>query len=486
MKLSPITQESLIKVTNTLYEIPQTHDPRMRVPAHIYATEKLLSGIVHDKSLEQIAHVTTLPGIQKYALAMPDIHQGYGFPIGGVAATAIHAGGVISPGGIGYDINCGMRLMALDISAQDIKKYIQALGAEIFETVPSGVGRGGLINLSTHELNKVLENGAHEMIDRGIGEAQDLEFCEENGRMRTADPDAVSDRAKQRGHDQLGTLGSGNHFLEIQKIEKIFDAHAAEIFGLHQDMVVVMIHCGSRGLGHQVCTDYVRTIIPKLPEWHIELPDLELACAPFFSVEGQAYFSAMSAAANFAWANRHVIGDRVRAACKKIISPSIAVTTMYDLSHNIGKREVHTINGTDQELLVHRKGATRAFGAGRAEVPTAYRSVGHPVLIPGTMGTSSYILHGTQKGMIDAFGSSCHGAGRSLSRMAAKRTMRGETIRKQLEDRGISVFSTSDPGLAEEAPLAYKDVDEVVHVMTQSGLANMVAQVTPIAVIKGD
>lgn len=478
-------KNNLIKVHNNLFEIPTTYRSDMRVPAHIFVNETMLDDILQDKSLEQITNVATLPAIVKHALAMPDIHQGYGFPIGGVAAFAIHQGGIISPGGIGYDINCGVRLLAANMTHEEIKPFLENLATALYHAVPSGVGRSGKIKLSFHELNKVLTHGAQRMLEMGYGNEEDLEHCEESGSMASADADLVSDKAKDRGHDQLGTLGSGNHFLEIQKIAEIYDEKVATAFGLQKDMVTVMIHCGSRGLGHQTCTDYVRMMVPKLKDWGIVLPDLELACAPFNSPEGSRYFSAMAASANFAWANRHTIASKVRDCFTQVIGSSVKVKTIYDVSHNIGKRETHTVNGKSTELIVHRKGATRAFPASHPDVPAAYRGVGHPVFVPGTMGTSSYIAVGTEKGMLESFGSCCHGAGRKMSRHQAKKSVQGSTLREELEAMGIVVKCESDRGLAEEAPMAYKDVDDVISVVQQAHLANKVARLVPIAVIKG-
>ncbi|MGC2310993.1 MAG: RtcB family protein [Candidatus Babeliaceae bacterium] len=485
MEDQKISAEQLIKIHNSLYEIPRIFRADMRVPARIFINERMVSEVTRDRSLWQIVNVATLPGIQKAAFAMPDIHEGYGFPIGGVAGMALNESGVISPGGIGYDINCGVRLLGLTLTAQEIEPYLEDLATALFHAVPSGVGRGGKIKLSEGDLKKVLQHGAQRMVELGFGNESDLEHCEEQGFLKQADADLVSDKAKIRGHDQLGTLGSGNHFLEIQRVADIYDEKIAHVFGLKQDMVTVMIHCGSRGLGHQTCTDYVRLMIPKLLNWGIELPDAELACAPFHSQEGQDYFAAMCASANFAWANRHMIGHQVRQVCQKIMGPSIHVNTIYDVSHNIGKQEKHAVNGTTKELLVHRKGATRAFPAGRPEVPAAYQQVGHPVLIPGTMGTASYVLVGTQRSMEEAFGSCCHGAGRRMSRIQAKKTVRGSTLREQLEAQGIIIRCDSDPGLAEQAPIAYKDINNVVEVVEQAGLAKKVARVVPLAVIKG-
>lgn len=482
---SAIKPTDLIKIDENCYEIPKTYRSDMRVPARIFVNEHLLKELFTDRSLEQIVNVATLPGIVQYALAMPDIHEGYGFPIGGVAATAIHNGGVISPGGIGYDINCGVRLLAATMSDQEIRPFLEDLATEIFHAVPSGVGRGGNLKLSIKDLDKILQHGVDYMLERGFGSPADKEFCEEQGVMPGADPSLVSDHAKQRGHDQLGTLGSGNHFLEIQKVEKIFDPMVAKVFGLAEGRVTIMIHCGSRGLGHQVCTDYVRSFMPLLQKWNIELPDRELVCAPFTSPEGQDYYKAMQAAANFAWANRHLIGHNTAQAWHKIFGNRSSLRTLYDVSHNIGKQESHIVNDKEMLLLVHRKGATRAFGPARPEVPTLYRHVGQPVIIPGTMGTASYVLVGTAAAMDISFGTSCHGAGRRMSRMQAKKTVRGSTLRELLEKQGIIIRCESDPGLAEEAPEAYKDVEEVVNVVHNANIAKKVARLTPLAVIKG-
>lgn len=481
----PIKKEDLIKIDENCYEIPKSYRSDMRVPARIFVNENLLEEIFKDRSLQQIVNVATLPGIVNFAIAMPDIHEGYGFPIGGVAATSIHNGGVISPGGIGYDINCGVRLLAANINDQELRPFLNELATEIFKAVPSGVGRGGTLTLTSKELDKVLLGGVDYMLERGFGTQADKEFCEEKGRMDGADATLVSDRAKSRGRDQIGTLGSGNHFLEIQKVDKIFDPIAAQVFGLSEGMVTVMIHCGSRGLGHQVCTDYVREFMPNLKKWNIDLPDKELVCAPFTSKEGQEYYKAMQAAANFAWANRHMIGHCTRQAWHKIFGDRVSIRTVYDVSHNIGKQELHKVNGKDVLVLVHRKGATRAFGPERLEIPAMYRHIGQPVIIPGTMGTASYVLVGTSAGMDVAFGSSCHGAGRRMSRMQAKRTIRGSTLRESLEQQGIMVRCESDSGLAEEAPTAYKDVEEVVNVVDHAKIAKKVARLTPLAVIKG-
>jgi tRNA-splicing ligase RtcB len=484
--MARITAADLIRLHESLVEIPASYNPAMRVPARVFVNDALLKDVLEDTSLEQIVNVTTLPGIQRAAYAMPDIHQGYGFPIGGVAATDIHDNGIISPGGIGYDINCGVRVLTVDISADELGKKIGELATALNDTIPSGLGRGGSYKLTMDELTQVLTHGAHYWVERGIGNEEDVHHCEEQGKLHTADPSVISKQAKKRGHDQLGTLGSGNHFVEVQKITKLYNKEAAKAFGLREGMVTIMIHCGSRGLGHQTCTDYVQLMVQNLNNWNIVLPDRELACAPFFSPEGQNYFGAMNAAANFAWANRHMIGHLARKACKDVLGRSVAVRTLYDVSHNIGKRERYTVDGISKELLVHRKGATRAFPAHHPELPPVYSATGHPVFVPGTMGTASYILVGTEAGMEQAFGSCCHGAGRKMSRSKARSLIRGSALRGQLEKQGIVVRCRSNQDLVEEAPLAYKEVDEVVQVVEQAGIARLVARVEPIAVIKGN
>ncbi|BDC34915.1 RNA-splicing ligase RtcB [Candidatus Dependentiae bacterium Noda2021] len=376
-------------------------------------------------------------------------------------------------------------MLVSNISAEEVKRKIEALADELYQAVPSGVGRGGNILLSSHEMDNVLLNGAQQMVASGYGTDDDLEFCEEEGRMPGAAPELISPQAKRRGQDQLGTLGSGNHFLEVQEVEDVYDETAARVMGLSKGGVVVMIHCGSRGLGHQTCTDHVKNMMAVLPQWNYQLPDRELVCAPFDSAEGQAYYRAMSAAANFAWANRHMIAHAVRTAWQKVFGVSATIKTVYDISHNIGKRERHTVDGKELDLLLHRKGATRAFGPGRLEIPAKYRQIGQPVLIPGTMGTSSYVLVGTKESMNQTFGSTCHGAGRRLSRMAAKREVQGHELKKELAHAGITIRCDSLRGLTEEAPLAYKDVDSVVNVIHDAHIARKVVRVKPMVVVKG-
>ncbi len=480
-----VTRADLIKINEYMYEIPDSFRTDMRVPARVFTHESMLEDILQDRSLDQLVNVATLPGICNYAFAMPDIHQGYGFPIGGVAAMAIHEGGVISPGGIGYDINCGVRLLVAHTPYQQLLPQLEKLATALYEAVPSGVGRSGHLVLTSHELDIVLANGAHDMLRRGLGVEHDLMMCEEQGRMTHANPELVSKQAKQRGNDQLGTLGSGNHFLEIQRVTELYDEHAASLLGLSLDAITIMIHCGSRGLGHQVCTDYVRTFMSKRAEWDIQLPDKELICAPYMTQEAQNYCAAMAAAANFAWANRQVIGHQVRQTWQHVFGNSADLTTVYDVSHNLGKQENHIIQGKHVDTIVHRKGATRAFGPHTPQTPIAYQEIGQPVLIPGTMGTASYVLIGTTMSMDIAFGSSCHGAGRRMSRTQAKKEVLGAQLRKDLAQRGIIIRCDSNVGLAEEAPRAYKDVHDVVDVVHHAGLARKVARLEPLAVIKG-
>jgi len=465
------------------YEIEKTYRSDMRVPARIFINQKMLEKTEDELSLWQLINVATLPGIQRAAFAMPDIHQGYGFPIGGVAATAIHEGGIISPGGIGYDINCGVRLLATNLKKQDIEQHKKELANELFQAVPSGVGVSGNIQLSLKDINALLSGGSRYAISLGFGDARDVTLCESEGQMDNADSDLISEHAKKRALDQLGTLGSGNHFLEVQSVDAIFDEQVAHIFSLEPDMVTIMIHCGSRGLGHQTCTDHVKIMNKTYDPKKLSLPDRELIYAPFLSPEGQNYFNAMAAAANFAFANRHTIGHQVRMVFQKIFGASAMVQTVYDISHNIGKRETHRIDGVEKELLLHRKGATRAFAKNHPQNPEKYRSTGHPVLIPGTMGTASYVLVGSEEN--SAFYSSCHGAGRTLSRMSAKRSFRGSDIKQELEKQGIVIRSGSHIGIAEEAPLAYKDIEEVIQIVSGAHLARPVARLVPLVVIKG-
>jgi tRNA-splicing ligase RtcB (3'-phosphate/5'-hydroxy nucleic acid ligase) len=465
----------LRQISEVLWEIPVAARAGMRVPARVFADRELVETIERDASLEQLENVASLPGIVGAALAMPDVHQGYGFPVGGVAATEL-PDGVVSPGGVGYDINCGVRLLALPLLEPELGARREALVHEISRAVPAGAGktkRG-----AGPRLDDVLRQGP-----QSFARAEDIERTESRGRLPGADPDAVSDRARERGTGQLGTMGSGNHFVELQQVERVFDEPAAESYGLRTSQVTVLIHSGSRGLGHQVCTDYVKRMDGAMRRYGIELPDRQLACAPASSPEGRAYLGAMAAAGNFAWANRQAIADLVRGAIARVLGQQSADATrqVYDVAHNVAKVERYD----GHELLVHRKGATRAFPAGSTEIPDAYRNVGQPVFIPGSMGTSSFVLAGEPGSMELAFGSTCHGAGRRLSRTAARKQIQGAELRRQLEQQGIVVRSPSNKGLAEEAPFAYKDVDRVVEIVERAALSRRVAQLRPLGVIKG-
>jgi tRNA-splicing ligase RtcB len=471
----------LKKINANTWEIPK--HANMKVPAVVYASEKLLSGVRGDKTLFQAKNVACLPGIQRRAYVMPDAHQGYGFPIGGVAAFDMQEG-IISPGGVGYDINCGVRLLKTDFTEKDVLEKRRLLLSEICREVPAGVGRGGTTKLSRKVLEEVCAKGAEWAVENGFGRRDDLLKTEENGRMREADPSHLSPRALERGVPQLGTLGAGNHFLEIQKVSEIFDSDVASVFGIRSPgQIMVMIHCGSRGLGHQVASDYIKLMENKFGVKG--LPDRELIHAPIRSDMGKRYYGSMSAAVNFAFANRQMIAHWVRSVFQKVMGSSEGMDQVYDVCHNVAKFERHFVEGRVKEVCIHRKGATRSFGPGREEIPEVYRTVGQPVLIPGSMGTSSYILVGTKLAEERSFGSTAHGAGRVMSRHEAKRRFRGEEIKRELEERGIELRSTSWKGVAEEASQAYKDVDEVVRVSHETGLGKLVAKVVPVGVMKG-
>ncbi len=479
-----IDKSLLRKLDDYRWLVPRSAKPGMRTDALIYADEHLLEQIVRDLSIEQAMNVAFLPGIVGRSLAMPDIHQGYGFPIGGVAATDWRSG-VVSPGGVGFDINCGVRLLASSLEKDEVTPRLRELVNQLFRDVPSGTGSEGTVPCSFPDLDRVLGEGATWVVERGYGEAADAEFCEESGQMDGADPSKVSDHAKKRGRTQLGTLGSGNHFLEVQFVQKILDPEAAERFGLRENQVVVLIHCGSRGLGHQVCTDFLKVMNEAMRRYDISLPDRQLACVPIQSPEGKDYLAAMAASANFAWANRQAITHFVRGGFRRIFGEGAALRVVYDIAHNIAKRERHKTNGSDKEVLVHRKGATRSFPAGSPFIPTAYRDTGQPVLIPGSMGTASYVLVGTERAMEETFGTVCHGAGRALSRTAAKKGRDARVETKKLEEQGIILRSETRDGILEEVPEAYKDIDAVVNVVHAAGLARKVARLRPIGVIKG-
>jgi len=449
-------KSALRKLAPYLYEIPKEYRRDMRVPARFYGNEGIAEHALQDRSLDQLVNTATLPGIVEYALAMPDIHQGYGFPIGGVVATR-YPEGVISPGGVGFDINCGVRLLASSIHKDEIKPYLADLASALYHYVPSGVGVRGFLKLSKKELDHVLDEGSTWAYKRGYATEEDLEHTEERGHMEIADAAKVSKRAKERGMPQLGTLGAGNHFAEIDFVEETFHEEAANAFGLFPGQVVLMIHCGSRGLGHQVCSDYVDLFQGAVRKYGIELPDRQLVCAPLDSPEGQDYLKAMAAAANYAWANRQLLTHQARQAFEEVLAGKVKdwhLRLVYDVAHNMAKIEEHEVNGQKMKLCVHRKGATRAFDSSRPEVPADYRHVGQPVLVPGSMGTASYVLVGSKGAMEQTFGSSCHGAGRMLSRKAAKKRVQGGELRDRLESKGIEVRAGSLRGLAEEAPVA--------------------------------
>lgn len=479
-------KQDLKRIKEYLWEIPRDFRHDMKVPARIYASEKMLDSLFKDRSLWQLVNTAAMPGIVRYSVVMPDAHEGYGFPIGGVVAMNIKSG-LISPGGVGYDINCGVRLLKSNFYFEDLKEKLKELANQIYINVPSGVGRGGFLKLDRSSFDKVMTNGAEFMVNKGYGEKEDLNHIESGGCLKDANPEAVSIKARNRGFDQLGTIGAGNHFIEIQKVDQIFFEEAAEVLGIFKNQICVMIHTGSRGFGHQIATDYIRKFMLAMVKYGIKLPDRELAAAPFSSEEGQQYWQAMSAGANFAWANRQLITHMIRKAWEKVLNINPEdLKIVYDVAHNIGKKENHLDEkGNRIEVLVHRKGATRAFGPGNIEVPEDYRKIGQPVIIPGSMGTASYILVGTNQTMEETFGSSCHGAGRVMSRSKAKRIIHGASLKRELERRGIIIKAGSMSGLAEEAPEAYKDVDSVVDVVHGAGIAKRVARLVPVAVIKG-
>jgi tRNA-splicing ligase RtcB len=478
----------LKKVDEQRWELPQDYKPGMRVPGLIFADERMLDLMAEDQAIEQVANVAFLPGIVGYSLAMPDIHWGYGFPIGGVAAMRLKDG-VVSPGGVGFDINCGARLLRTDLREDDVRPVLRDLVNQLFRDVPAGLGGHGPLRLSNAELDDLMVRGARWMIDRDYGLPEDLEVTESQGCLPGADPNVVSQRARQRGLAQLGTLGSGNHFLEVQVVDTIYDRRAADVFGLGEPgQVVVFFHCGSRGFGHQVCQDYLDVMEKATRRHDINLPDRQLACAPIGSREGKDYMAAMTAAANFAWANRQCISHLVRRSFASIFNKSpetLGMRLIYDVAHNIAKVERHRIDGREVTVCVHRKGATRAFPAGHPEIPAAYRDVGQPVLVPGDMGRYSYLAVGTERAMAETWGSTCHGAGRLQSRGAAKRSLKGVDIAARLAEQGIVVRAQDRSALAEEASEAYKDVADVVGVLEKAGISLKVAKMRPLGVIKG-
>ncbi|MDD5746784.1 MAG: RtcB family protein [Candidatus Omnitrophica bacterium] len=478
----------LEKLDEWRYRIPKSYKPGMLVDGIVYADEKLMQHIMQDKALEQVANTAFLPGIVGPALAMPDIHWGYGFPIGGVAATDIDKNGVISPGGVGFDINCGVRLLKTDLFYDDVKPRLEELVNALFSIIPAGVGSTGSIKVSGTEEKKLLLKGARWAVERGLGTADDLDCTEERGAMDGANPDAVSAHAYERGRAQPGTLGAGNHFLEVQVIDTVFDEPAARVLNLRKGQIVVMIHTGSRGFGHQICTDYIKIMLACLQKYAINVPDRQLACAPVLSKEAQDYLGAMRCAANYAWANRQILMHRTREGFEKIFKQgweSLGMTLIYDVAHNIAKVETHTCNGREVRLCVHRKGATRAFGPGHSEITERYRTIGQPVIIPGDMGRHSYLLTGTGQAMRETFGSTCHGAGRLQSRSQALRTVKPQKIIAELRQQGIIVRAVGRQTIAEEAPQAYKNVNDVVEVVHQAGISKKVCRMKPLGVIKG-
>ena len=481
-------KEIVNKIDDCRWEIPPSYKQGMRVPGLVYASESILEHTFQEQVFEQVANVAFLPGIVGHSLAMPDIHWGYGFPIGGVAATRI-SDGVISPGGVGFDINCGVRLLRTSLTEAEVRPKIQELLNELFVNIPSGLGSKGKIRLKERELDQVLAKGSRWALEKGFGNAEDIIVTEESGCMKKANPDKVSGKAKKRGIPQLGTLGSGNHFLEIEVVDEIYDRESARAMGISDvGQVLVLIHTGSRGFGHEVCGDYVRLLGEAVKRYGISLPDRQLACAPVNSPEGQDYLAAMSCAANYAWTNRQCIAHWARESFVKVFSKSqreIGLEQIYDVCHNIAKIEEHIISGKKQTLCVHRKGATRAFPAGHPDVPDIYGDIGQPVLIPGDMGRGSYIAVWTERAMRESFGSTCHGAGRVQSRAAAKRSLKGAEVVRDLTARGITVKTGSMGSLAEEASQAYKDVNEVVDVTDRAGISRKVARAKPIGVIKG-
>jgi tRNA-splicing ligase RtcB len=475
-------KERLKKLDDARFQLDK--EDSMNVPALFFLNEKLLA-MVEESALLQAKNVASLPGIYKYAIAMPDMHVGYGFPVGGVAAFDAETG-IISPGGIGFDINCGVRLLATNLKKEDVEPKVKELLESFYRNVPCGMRGDSTLKVTIDELDDVLNRGARWCVDHNIGTADDLLNCEEGGHYDLADAREVSHKAKERGKSQLGTLGSGNHFLEIQYIDKIFDKKTGKTFKLENEgQVVVMIHCGSRGLGHQVCSDYLRLMEDAYPDVVSKLPEKDLIYAPAQSELAKKYFKAMCAAANFAWANRHTIAHQVRKSFRQVFGDSVQLTTVYDVSHNMAKLETYFLDGKDRKVYVHRKGATRAFGPNRPEIPKQYQKTGQPIIIPGSMGTASYVLVGTDKAMAESFGSTAHGAGRTMSRHSATDQFRGETIKNDLEKRNIHIKAASWKGIAEEAPAAYKDIDEVVKVSHDAGIGNLVARMRPMGVVKG-
>ncbi len=499
-----IQKSDFKKIHDYLWEIPKTFRKDMRVPARAWVDEKQLEASLQDRSFEQLVNLTTLPGIQKYSIAMPDVHEGYGSPVGGVAAMDAETG-VISPGMVGYDINCGVRLLRSSLNRGDVTPRLDRFVREIYNAVPSGLGRKSVLKLSLPELEHILREGVPQLIKMGFGSQSDLEYIESRGYFASADPAVVSEAAKSRGLDQLGTIGSGNHFAEVEYVEKVFDPEASRVLSLAEGQVTILIHTGSRGLGHQIATDYIREMMGAMQKYSIELPDRELAATPFSSPEGRRYFSAMQAGAHFAWCNRELIANSIRKVWASIFGAAGGpLELVYDIAHNMANLERYALEKPQirnpkpetnpkiqnpkqklTEVVVHRKGATRSFGPGHPDIPEKYKNIGQPVLIPGSMGTASYVLVGEKRSEEETFASCCHGAGRTMSRHQAKKMVQGKALQQELEKQGVHVAAGSYSGLAEEAPSAYKDVDRVVEVVEKAGIAKRVARLRPIGVIKG-
>lgn len=479
--------QDLKKINEYEWEVPASYRRDMRVAVRLFVTRRLLEAALQDQSVEQAINAATLPGVVEPVVVMPDMHQGYGFPIGGVAAT-LYPHGVISPGAIGYDINCGVRLLGSRIPLEEVQHRLNDLANALNRHCPSGVGSESALRLSGSDLDAVCRQGARWALKKGMASEEDLHRTEEGGELEGADPAKVSQRARQRGLNQLGTLGAGNHFIEVGVVDQVFDTAAARAMGLEEGMLTLMIHCGSRGFGHQICTDYVQDLQSAVRRYNIQLPDRELVCAPLDSPEGKNYLAAMRSAANYAFCNRQVLAHQARQAFEEALAGSGLrwdLHPVYDIAHNMGKVETHVLDGKKVRVCVHRKGATRAFGPGNAELPDVYKPIGQPVLVPGSMGTASWVLVGTEQSMARSWGSTCHGAGRVLSRSKAKKDFRGERLRGELEQAGIRIRAGSMSGLAEEAPQAYKDVDEVVETVSGAGIARKVARLRPVVVIKG-
>ena len=479
-------KDEVKKIRDNVYEIPGSFNKEMRASGRLYIADETFDAL-EDGAIKQVINVACLPGVQRYSIGLPDIHFGYGFPIGGVAAFSAR-NGIVSPGGVGFDINCGVRLIKSNLTLSDVEDHLDELTEKLFENVPSGVGSKGKIRLKKGEINEVLDYGAEWAVKNGFGWSEDLEVLEENGRMKDADSSIVSGKAKKRGVPQIGSLGSGNHFLEVQIVDQVYNEEVAEAYGLKKGMIVIMVHTGSRGCGHQICSDYLRIMDKAYKNYKIKIADRQLACAPIDSKEAQNYLKAMYAAANYAWANRQMITHWIRESFEEVLGKSakeMEMDIVYDVAHNIAKKETHKVHNREEEVIVHRKGATRAFGPGCEEVPEKYRDVGQPVLIPGTMGTASYVLCGTQTAMEETFGSTAHGAGRVLSRSKAKKNFDADEITEDLLSKGIKIKATSKHVIEEESPNAYKDVDSVVKVSDSTGIAKLVVKLKPLAVCKG-